>query len=159
MTTREMIDSFSETLLRDERILSLSERELLANVLQRARTCAGSGDTSVPEAIERAVGETLAHRAFAILGNRIVEKIVEQQPASGGEESHPWVEAHGPRPPSPGPPSPGTPTKPPATGPRPPSPGPPSPGISAGTAESSARGATAARIQAHGPRPPSPGPP
>ena len=37
MTAREMIDSLSGTLLCDERILSVPERELLANLLQRTR--------------------------------------------------------------------------------------------------------------------------
>ncbi len=38
MTPKQILDSLSETLMRDERILSAQERTLLATVLQHART-------------------------------------------------------------------------------------------------------------------------
>jgi len=42
MTPKQILDSFSETLMRDERILSARERALIASLLQHAKTAAGS---------------------------------------------------------------------------------------------------------------------
>jgi len=78
MTAREMIDSLSETLMCDERILSVQERELLANLLQRAKTNGSTRDNAVAETIALAVGETIAQRAYGILGNSITQRLIEQ---------------------------------------------------------------------------------
>ena len=48
MTPKQILDSFSETLMQDERILSASERELLANVLQHAQAHAGNQANPLP---------------------------------------------------------------------------------------------------------------
>jgi Rps23 Pro-64 3,4-dihydroxylase Tpa1-like proline 4-hydroxylase len=79
MIPKQVLDSFSETLMQDEKILSAQERALLANVLHHARAKAGE-DPGTHEAINAviasAVGETVAQRAFAVLGGSIVERIL-----------------------------------------------------------------------------------
>jgi SM-20-related protein len=80
MTPKQILDSFSETLMRDERILSAPERALLATVLQHAKVASDQnhGTQQVVRAvIASAVGETVAQRAFAVLGGSIVERILE----------------------------------------------------------------------------------
>jgi Rps23 Pro-64 3,4-dihydroxylase Tpa1-like proline 4-hydroxylase len=79
MTPKQILDSFSETLMQDERILSAQERALLANLLHHAN----STTTEQPETqeavravIASAVGETVAQRAFSVLGGSIVERIL-----------------------------------------------------------------------------------
>jgi Rps23 Pro-64 3,4-dihydroxylase Tpa1-like proline 4-hydroxylase len=99
MTPKQILDSFSETLMQDERILSAPERALLTSLLQHAKTSANDNpDTgeAVRKVIASAVGETVAQRAFAVLGGSIVEKIVEGSAAalselpetSAGKKSH-----------------------------------------------------------------------
>jgi len=79
MTGKQILNSFSETLMQDERILSSSEKELLTNLLQNAGS-ASSGNpeiqSAVIAAVHRAVGETVAQRAFTLLGSSIVEQIL-----------------------------------------------------------------------------------
>src|SRR5206468_12326650 len=53
MTDREMLDHFSDVLISDPRLLSLQERELLSNLLQR--TLHINGDNGIAETIARAV--------------------------------------------------------------------------------------------------------
>lgn len=80
MTPKQILDSFSETLMQDERILSARERELLTSLLQHARTTTSAGSethAAVNAVIASAVGETVAQRAFAVLGGSIVERILE----------------------------------------------------------------------------------
>ncbi len=80
MTSKQILDSFSETLMRDERILSAPERALVATLLQHAKA-ASSQNRELQEAVKAviasAVGETVAQRAFAVLGGSIVEHILE----------------------------------------------------------------------------------
>ncbi|HKT88925.1 MAG TPA: 2OG-Fe(II) oxygenase [Candidatus Sulfotelmatobacter sp.] len=80
MTPKQILDSFSETLMRDERILSTRERALLSNLLQHAKS-ASEGDDHTHEAVRAviasAVGETVAQRAFSVLGASIVGRILE----------------------------------------------------------------------------------
>ncbi len=85
MTPKQILDSFSDTLMRDERILSARERELLANLLRHAETAAGEhveNQRAVRAVIASAVGETVAQRAFAVLGGSMVERILESRPES-----------------------------------------------------------------------------
>ncbi len=93
MTSKQILDAFSETLMRDERILSPRERELLMNLVHNARNESSNNpeiQTAVTAAIARSVGETVAQRAFALLGSSIVEQIVTRGAAtSSSEESHP----------------------------------------------------------------------
>ena len=80
MTPKQLLDSFSETLMRDERILSAQEGALVATLLQHARTASGENQETqeaVRAVIASAVGETVAQRAFAVLGGSIVERILD----------------------------------------------------------------------------------
>ncbi len=80
MTPKQILDSFSETLIRDERILSAQERALVTTLLQHAKAATGA-DRQTQEAVRAviasAVGETVAQRAFAVLGGSIVERILD----------------------------------------------------------------------------------
>jgi Rps23 Pro-64 3,4-dihydroxylase Tpa1-like proline 4-hydroxylase len=88
MTPKQILDSFSETLIQDERILSAQERALVASLLQHAKTAASANpDTheAVRTVIASAIGETVAQRAFAVLGGSIVERIVESSSLAQAE--------------------------------------------------------------------------
>ena len=141
MTAREMIDSLSSSLLCDERILSVPERDLLANLLQRTRNQAIAPANSVAEAITHTVGEIITERALGILGESMTKQLLQQQITwsfGAATRSATTINAGSPptTPPSPG--SPGIQPRPPGTSPppinaggppvTPPSPGPP-PGI------------------------------
>jgi Rps23 Pro-64 3,4-dihydroxylase Tpa1-like proline 4-hydroxylase len=79
MTAKQILDAFSETLMQDERILSPRERELLTSLLQNSKTVSGNNpqtQSAIAAAIAQSVGETVAQRAFALLGGSIVEQIL-----------------------------------------------------------------------------------
>lgn len=116
VTAQEMIDSLPTALMQDERILSAGERELLANILRHARNQSVSG-SKVAETMARAIGETIAQRAFSVLGEGIL-RALEAQPGSPVELLEGVRLGTGPLPV----PSPPSPLKP---GPHPPSPSPP----------------------------------
>ena len=99
MTAREILDGLSETLMRDERILSVQERELLANLLQHAKTNESTRDNAVAETIALAVGETIAQRAYGILGNSITQRLIEQASSSSSLGTNAIVAHHDPSPP------------------------------------------------------------
>ncbi len=132
MTAKQILDSFSETLMRDERILSPQERELLMSLLQNSRAVSGSDpqtQSAVTAAIARAVGETVAQRAFALLGSSIVEQILARSGTPAGTEETVFattVESKAPQPPNPvpppGPKAPQPPNPAPAPGPKAPQP-------------------------------------
>ncbi len=85
MTPKQILDSFSETLMQDERILSGQERSLLAALLQHARSSPIASQEireAVQAVIASAVGETVAQRAFTVLGGSIVERILAGSPFS-----------------------------------------------------------------------------
>jgi Rps23 Pro-64 3,4-dihydroxylase Tpa1-like proline 4-hydroxylase len=130
MTAKQILDSFSETLMRDERILSPQERELLMSLLQNSRAVSSSDpqtQSAVTAAIARSVGETVAQRAFTLLGSSIVEQILARSGMPAGTEETMFaatVEARAPQPPNPV-----KAPQPPNTAPQPPNPPPhPSPG-------------------------------
>jgi len=80
MTPKQILDSFSETLMRDDRILSAPERALLSAIVQHAKTANNTShetQESVRTVIASAVGEVVAQRAFTVLGASIVEHLVE----------------------------------------------------------------------------------
>jgi SM-20-related protein len=80
MTPKQILDSFSETLMRDERILSAPERALVTTLLQHAKASSIANpetQEAVRAVIASAVGETVAQRAFAVLGSTIVDRILE----------------------------------------------------------------------------------
>lgn len=105
MTPKQVLDSFSQTLLQDERILSPQERALLTAIVQHAN--AGSGGNqplreAVRGVIASSVGEVVAQRAFSVLGSSIVEGILEQGASSTVVEStRPVREYLGPKDPQP----------------------------------------------------------
>ena len=109
MTAREMIDSLSGTLLCDERILSVPERELLANLLQRTRIQVSASENAVAEAITRTVGEIIAERALGVLGESMTRQLLQQQLGSSTSLNRnlPVIRAGSP-PTTPPPPSPGS---------------------------------------------------
>lgn len=83
MTPKQILDSFSETLMRDERIFSAQERALVATLLQHAKAATAANpetQEAVNAVIASAVGETVAQRAFTVLGGSIVERILESNP-------------------------------------------------------------------------------
>src|SRR5450631_1940981 len=87
MNASEMMDSLSDSLLCDERILSAQERELLANLLQRAKADANGGDGAVTSAIARSVGEIVAQRAYGVLGESITRRLTHELGRTGGLQS------------------------------------------------------------------------
>ena len=71
--------------MQDERILSAQERALLAALLQHAKSSTSENPETadaVRAVIASAVGETVAQRAFTVLGGSIVERILEGSPSS-----------------------------------------------------------------------------
>jgi len=63
MTPKQILDSFSETLMWDERILSTQERALVATLLQHAKAATNENpetQKAVRAVIASAVGETVA---------------------------------------------------------------------------------------------------
>jgi SM-20-related protein len=129
MTAREMIDSLSGTLLCDERILSVPERELLATLLQRTRTEVSAPENAVAEVITRTVGEIIAERALGVLGESITRQLLQQQLTSSSSLPKPGViraGTPGVLPPGPAPSDPNAP-RPPGTSPPPISAGSPPP--------------------------------
>src|SRR5277367_298900 len=103
MTAREMVDSLSGTLLCDERILSVPEKELLANLLQRAKRHVNASEDAVAEAITRSIGEIIAERALGVLGETMTRQLLQQQFGSSANRSVPVIRAGSPpvSPPSP----------------------------------------------------------
>jgi Rps23 Pro-64 3,4-dihydroxylase Tpa1-like proline 4-hydroxylase len=105
MTPKQILDSFSETLMRDERILSAQERALVATLLHHAKAATSENpdmQDSVRKVIASAVGETVAQRAFAVLGTSIVERILENSSLPLGDSAGARTADSytGPRPPS-----------------------------------------------------------
>jgi Rps23 Pro-64 3,4-dihydroxylase Tpa1-like proline 4-hydroxylase len=134
MTSKQVLDDFSETLMQDDRILSPREREFLTSLLQNAKEASSNSEieAAVSAVVARTVGETVAQRAFTLLGSHIVEKILGSgaHAASDEPKSNAMMFA-GPDPPGRGPDPPGRPQpddQP--IGPDPPGRGPDPPGIS-----------------------------
>ena len=129
MTPKQILDSFSETLMQDERILSAQERALVASLLQHAKAASGAHPETheaVRTVIASAIGETVAQRAFAVLGGSIVERIIESSSSSANETAAGRTELMGtPTPPGPQPQHPGV--KAPKREPQPPAHTPPRP--------------------------------
>jgi len=162
MTPKQILDSFSETLMQDDRILSAPERALVATLLHHAKTTtAQSHETqeAVRTVIASAVGETVAQRAFAVLGGSIVERILESSSLPLRDPAFArTAEAHTvPRPPL-GPQPPSEPLRT-MTEPQPPSHGPQPPGVKAPHKEPQPPGKPMPPMRTPGePQPPSVGP-
>jgi 2OG-Fe(II) oxygenase superfamily len=150
MAAHETIETLSGALMSDERILNVSERELLSTLIQRAHQSIQPENRNVPDAIARIVGDIVTERAYGILENTITQQMLKELLGSAGSHARspmrlgsppalPPASPDGPRPPGPTPPgiqlrdlretlrlgSP--PSLPPASpdGPRPPGPTPP----------------------------------
>lgn len=125
MTAKQILDSFSETLMKDERILSVQERALITTLLQHAKAATGNNtetQESVRKIIASAVGEVVAQRAFAVLGSSVVEKILESSSLPEDALNRPSEVLASPK----GPQTPGTPIR--RDAPMHPAPGPQTPG-------------------------------
>jgi Rps23 Pro-64 3,4-dihydroxylase Tpa1-like proline 4-hydroxylase len=113
MTSKQILDAFSETLINDERILTPREREMVRMLLQNAKTAGGNRDTQneVMEIIHRSIGETVANRAYALLGSSIVEHILSQEEPlkAAKKDQGSGLIAAGPQPPAGPKPTPGPP--------------------------------------------------
>jgi SM-20-related protein len=163
MTPKEILDSFSETLMQDERILSTQERSLLSTLLQHANAKGGQTPETrqaVQSVIASAVGETVAQRAFSVLGGSIVERMLESTPAATFSTNLSTdlqsTEIYAKEPQPPGVKSPSKPKPEPMRGPAPPEPQPPGiepqpPGVKAPPKPK--------REPMRGPGPPEPQPP
>jgi SM-20-related protein len=86
MTSKEMMESFSDSLLCDERILSLRERELLASLLEGSQSKL-NGNGALTETIARTVGEVVMQRAYGLLGNSIVRRLQQQSSLPSASET------------------------------------------------------------------------
>ncbi len=92
MTPKQILDSFSETLMRDDRILSAPERALLSAIVQHAKVASSENQQTqdaVRSVIASAVGEVVAQRAFTVLGESIVEHILESNTSPIAELTNP----------------------------------------------------------------------
>ena len=134
MTPKQILDSFSETLMQDERILSSQERALVATLLQHAKSATNEDQKTqdaVRAVIASAVGETVAQRAFVVLGGSIVDRILDSSSLPQTDWSGRTTEYAGPKTPkepdppgvrAPKQPVRDTPVSPPPTGPKDPDP-------------------------------------
>ncbi len=156
MTAKQILDSFSETFMKDERILSVPERALITTLLQHAKAAAG-GSPETQEAVKKviasAVGEVVAQRAFAVLGSSVVERIIENSSLPEEAASRATEVLASPR----GPQTPGTPIR--RDAPMHPAPGPQTPGVRRDAPMHPAPGPqTPGTPLPETPMPPSPGP-
>jgi Rps23 Pro-64 3,4-dihydroxylase Tpa1-like proline 4-hydroxylase len=125
MKAKQVLDAFSETLMQDERILSSRERELLTSLLHNSKAISNSNpeiQSAVSAAIARSVGETVAQRAFSLLGGSIVEQILAGSGVAGRTQDAVYdgaVEVMSPSSPIPPNPTPSAP-QPPSSSPIPP---------------------------------------
>ena len=88
MPPKQILDSYSETLMGDERILSALERALVSTLLQHAKTATANNaqtEDAVRTVVASAVGEIVAQRAFGVLGGSIVERILESSSTTDSE--------------------------------------------------------------------------
>jgi Rps23 Pro-64 3,4-dihydroxylase Tpa1-like proline 4-hydroxylase len=103
MTARQLLDSFSATLMEDERILTARERTLVSSILRNVKATSNGNPetrTAINAGIAAAVGETVAQRAFAVLGGSIVERIVAAGDTNGLDVPTNY-RSSGPHPPQP----------------------------------------------------------
>ena len=100
MKTGESVSRLAERLSADERILSAGEKQLLAKLFQHAKSANGCGQ-AISEVIARAVGEIVSERSQQVLGESIVQLLLER----GSYSSPPGpTDPNPPKPPGPNPP-------------------------------------------------------
>lgn len=116
MAAQETIETLSGVLMSDERILNVAERELLTNLIQRAKQDVRPENKNVPGTIARMVGALVAERTHGILENSISERVLREWvgPTNGRTASTMRL----------GSPPPGLPPGPSPNAPRPPGPSP-----------------------------------
>src|SRR5882724_5614380 len=116
MNTSESINVLSDVLLEDERIVSLDEREFLADLLRHSENNPNESTPEVTRAIARIAGEIVVQRAGSLVGDSILRKLTEQsQPGYGQHrradprftDARSYISSLPPKPPSPTPPNPG----------------------------------------------------
>ena len=155
MTAKQILDSFSETFMKDERILSVPERALITTLLQHAKAAAG-GSPETQEAVKKviasAVGEVVAQRAFAVLGSSVVERIIENGSLPEEAASRATEVLTNPK----GPQTPGTPIR--RDAPMHPAPGPQTPGVRRDAPMHPAPGPQTPGVRRDAPMHPAPGP-
>src|SRR5215470_9452987 len=81
MSPRAPLSDFPTNLIDDERLLSQREREFVSTLLRHASNDTGhSTETrnAMLQLIERALGETVAQRAYGLLGSSIVRKLIDE---------------------------------------------------------------------------------
>jgi Rps23 Pro-64 3,4-dihydroxylase Tpa1-like proline 4-hydroxylase len=78
MTATESLDHLSEVLLDDERIVSLGEREFLADLLRRSNNQPPGSSPAVTQTIAKIAGEIVMERAYGVMGNAIVRRLAER---------------------------------------------------------------------------------
>src|SRR5262252_1381068 len=86
MSPRAQLADFPANLIDDERLLSQREREIVTTLLRHASNdsgCSAETRASMMHLIERAVGETVAQRAYGLLGSGIVRKLIVEAGKNG----------------------------------------------------------------------------
>lgn len=129
MASKVILESYSESLINDERIFSKEELSLLRSLLCNLRTGADRHPAirvEVDEIVAAAVGETVAQKTYAMLGVNVVEQVLFGVEKNAGmrDRELPRINLM-PMPPSPGPPGVKEPTNVPVAPKPTPSPGPP----------------------------------
>ncbi len=71
MNTNERLDVLSDVLLEDERIVSLDEREFLADLLRHSENDPNKSNPEITQAIARIAGEIVMQRAGTLVGDCI----------------------------------------------------------------------------------------
>ncbi len=87
-------ESLARELLQDEAVLSLAERELLGNVLQRGLSVASGDpqlDAAVAERLITAAAESLGARILNVLAREILAQLVELRPVGPGIDPFPPI--------------------------------------------------------------------
>ena len=144
MNTSESISFLSDALLDDERIVTMDEREFLAELLRLSESNPKQLNSDVTQAIAEIAGEIVVRRAGNLMAGSILHKLTEQSlwdDAEHRKESARWITSSlPPKPPTPKPPTPGVSLRSNTTQrnrlaslpPKPPTPGPPTPGSTRG---------------------------
>jgi SM-20-related protein len=138
MNTSDSLERLSDVLLGDEQIVTMGEREFLADLLRRSENHRAASNPAITQAIAQIAGEIVAQRACGLVGDHIMrrltgrshEDVISRRRSDRPDHNLPTPRQHmssmPPMPPAPLPPTPGPrmsmPPIPPA--PLPPTPGP-----------------------------------
>jgi Rps23 Pro-64 3,4-dihydroxylase Tpa1-like proline 4-hydroxylase len=105
MKTNDGVSYLTESLAADDRILSAQEKDLLARLLQHAKSANGCGE-AMSAVIARAVGEVVSERAQLVLGKTIIQLLQGHTHSVGSPPMTPPgpIDPNSPKPPGPNPP-------------------------------------------------------